>query len=127
MAFQCVIVTPERQLLDEKVEQVIVPAHDGEMGVLTDRAPMLTQLGVGKLRADTVSGASKTYYVEGGVVQMNGDKLTVLTDKAIPVEELSAAAAQKELADATAAPADQLGRTAAIQRAQAKVRLATAK
>ena len=39
MAFQCTIVTPEHQVLDESVRQAIVPAHDGLIGILTDRAP----------------------------------------------------------------------------------------
>ena len=38
MAFHVVIVTPEQQVLDESVSQAILPAHDGEIGVLTDRA-----------------------------------------------------------------------------------------
>ena len=49
MAFQCVIVTPEAQVFDESVTQAIVPAHDGQIGILTDRAPLLVKLGVGAL------------------------------------------------------------------------------
>src|SRR3954471_15209303 len=52
MAFQCTIVTPEQQLLDESARQAIIPAHDGLIGVLTDRAPLLVKLGVGKLEVD---------------------------------------------------------------------------
>ena len=47
MAFQCVIVTPEQQALDESVTQAILPAHDGLIGILTDRAPLLVKLGLG--------------------------------------------------------------------------------
>ena len=38
MPFHVVIVTPEHQVLDETVSQAILPAHDGEIGILTDRA-----------------------------------------------------------------------------------------
>jgi len=41
MSFHCVVVTPEQQAADETVSQVILPAHDGEIGILTDRAPCL--------------------------------------------------------------------------------------
>jgi F0F1-type ATP synthase epsilon subunit len=46
MGFQCVIVTPEHQVLDENILQAILPAHDGLMGILTDRAPLLVKLGL---------------------------------------------------------------------------------
>ena len=39
MAFKCIIVTPEQQALDESATQAIVPAWDGQVGILTDRAP----------------------------------------------------------------------------------------
>jgi len=131
MAFNCVIVTPEKQLLDEKVSQVILPAHDGEMGILTGRAPILVKLGIGRLRADVITGGSRSYYVEGGVAQMKGEKLTIITDNAIPVDELDADAAKAELDAATARQVqDQAGATARardIQRAQVKQRLAGAR
>src|SRR6185295_19537945 len=101
MSFNCVIVTPEQKLLDEKVSQVILPAHDGEMGILTGRAPILVKLGIGRLRADVSGGHSHAYYVEGGVAQMRGDKLTIITDNAIPVSDLNAATAKTELDAAT--------------------------
>jgi F-type H+-transporting ATPase subunit epsilon len=69
MAFQCVVVTPDVQLFDAQVSQVILPAHDGQMGILTDRAPMLARLGLGQLRVDVAGGASQTFLVDGGVAQ----------------------------------------------------------
>ena len=44
MAFKCVVVTPEQQMFDETITQAIVPAHDGKVGILTDRAPLLVKL-----------------------------------------------------------------------------------
>jgi hypothetical protein len=41
MSFQCTVVTPEQQVMDETVTQAILPAHDGQLGVLTNRAPIL--------------------------------------------------------------------------------------
>ncbi len=125
MAFNCVIVTPEHQLLNEKATQAIVPAHDGEIGILTDRSPLLVKIGVGRMRVDVVGGKSVSYYVEGGVAQMNDNKLTVLTDHAVAVSELSAEAARKDLADATAKAPTDATRSASIQRARVKQRLAT--
>ncbi len=85
MSFQCTIVTPEQQALDEPVEQAIIPAHDGLIGILTDRAPLLARLGKGPLRVDLPGGKQKIFQVEGGVAQMRDNKLTVLTTVAKPV------------------------------------------
>jgi F-type H+-transporting ATPase subunit epsilon len=128
MAFHCVIVTPEHQILDERVSQVILPAHDGEMGILSGRAPILVKLGVGRLRVDVAGGRSASFFVDGGVAQMKDDRLTVLTDDAVPVEELDPAAARTEMDAATAlaadTPAAAAERNHAIERARAKQRLA---
>jgi F-type H+-transporting ATPase subunit epsilon len=102
MAFQCVIVTPEQQVLDEKVAQAILPAHDGEVGILTGRAPLLVKLGVGALRLDLASGQKRTLFVDGGIAQMKDNRLTILTRQAMPPEELDAEAAKAEFNEAAA-------------------------
>ena len=66
MAFQCVVVTPEQQVLDESITQAIVPGHDGLIGILTDRAPLLTKLGLGPLRIDHANGSKSYFFIQGG-------------------------------------------------------------
>jgi F-type H+-transporting ATPase subunit epsilon len=104
MAFQCVIVTPEQQVLDESVTQVIVPAHDGQIGILTDRAPLLVKLGLGPLRIDAAGAGAGTrvLFVEGGIAQMKDNRLTILTNEAIPANEIDAETARAEYAEADA-------------------------
>ncbi len=102
MAFQATIVTPEEQTFDQTVTQAILPAHDGEIGILTGRAPLLVQLGQGALRLDLTGGQRQVFYVEGGVAQMKDNRLTILTSQAIRPETISREAAQAELAEATA-------------------------
>src|SRR5437588_12841223 len=102
MAFQCVVVTPEQQLIDEPITQAIVPGHDGLVGILTDRAPLLMKLGIGALRIDRAGGAKSYYFVDGGVAQMKDNRLTILTTEAIASAELDAEAARAEDAEATA-------------------------
>jgi F-type H+-transporting ATPase subunit epsilon len=128
MAFQCVIVTPEQQALDESATQAIIPAHDGLIGILTDRAPLLVKLGLGPLRLDLAAGQQRLFLVDGGVAQMKDNRLTVLTDNAIPVEEINAETARAEYAEAEARiPTD--AKTAAarqrqMNRAKVKQRMA---
>ena len=102
MAFRCTIVTPEEQVLDESLTQAILPAHDGLLGILTDRAPLLAKLGQGPLRVDLAGGQSRHYYVEGGIAQMKDNRLTILTNEVTPANEIDAEAARAEYAEAVA-------------------------
>ena len=101
MSFNVVIVTPEQQVLDQSVTQAILPAHDGEIGILTGRAPLLVKLGQGRFQLDMQGGRKRVLYVEGGIAQMKDNKLTVLTQMAVPAEEINAEAARAEYAEAT--------------------------
>lgn len=101
MPFQCVVVTPEAQLLDLPITQAIVPAHDGLVGILTDRAPLLVKLGTGVLRIDLPNGQSRQFFLDGGVAQMKDNKLTILSTEAIAAENISGEAARAELDQAT--------------------------
>jgi F-type H+-transporting ATPase subunit epsilon len=102
MAFQCTLVTPEQQILDEQITQAIVPAHDGLVGILTDRAPILLQLGTGPLRIDLAGGQRRYFFVDGGVAQMKDNKLTILSTEAKPASEIDAETARAVYAEAAA-------------------------
>jgi F-type H+-transporting ATPase subunit epsilon len=104
MSFQCTIVTPEQQAFDASVTQVILPAFDGQLGVLTDRAPLLAKLGAGPLRIDVAGqgGGTRYFFVDGGVAQMKDNKLTVLTNEATPAADIDTDAARAEYAEAAA-------------------------
>jgi F-type H+-transporting ATPase subunit epsilon len=102
MAFQCVVVTPEQQVLDEQVAQAIVPAHDGLVGFLTGRSPMLVKLAPGTLRVDVAGGGRRFFYVDGGVAQMKDNRLTILSKEAAPADQIDVEAARAEFAEAQA-------------------------
>jgi F-type H+-transporting ATPase subunit epsilon len=102
MSFRCVVVTPEQQTLDETVTQAVLPAHDGLIGILTDRSPLLVKLGAGPLRVDITGGQSRTYFIDGGIAQMKSNNLTILTNEAILPQDINAEAARAELAEAQA-------------------------
>jgi F-type H+-transporting ATPase subunit epsilon len=82
MAFSCVLVTPEQQVLDESLTQAIIPAADGLLGILSDRAPLLAKLGKGPLKLDLASGQTRKFQINGGIAQMKDNKLTILTPSA---------------------------------------------
>lgn len=136
-SFNCRVITPEAKILDEAVVQAILPAWDGQMGFLVDRAPVVTKLGIGELRLDFPDsggseGGSRSYFVEDGFAHMIGNNLTILAGAAIPEERLSESEAQAELAEALARRTDDLPPQEAEkvrrqrERAQAKVSMARA-
>lgn len=131
MSFQCTIVTPEQQLLDQSVTQAILPAHDGQIGILTSRAPLLVKLGLGKLQIDLAGGRRQTYLVDGGIAQMKDNKLTVLTAAAWAPQEIDAADARAEYEAAlNSRPTDERGvqeRQRKLNRAKLKQEMAGAK
>jgi F-type H+-transporting ATPase subunit epsilon len=102
MAFACTVVTPEQQRFDGQVSQAIVAAHDGLLGILTNRAPLLVKLGVGPLRLDTADGPKLYFFIDGGVAQMKDNRLTILTGEATPASEVDYEAARAAYAEATA-------------------------
>src|SRR5256885_13558178 len=89
LRMQCIIVTPEATVLDEPAEFVALPLYDGEIGIAPQHAPMLGRLGYGEMRVKQ-GGASKRYYVDGGFVEVAGDVVSVLTQRAVPADKLSA-------------------------------------
>jgi len=117
-----VVVTPERTLLDEPVSALRFPLFDGQIGILPSRAPLVGRLGYGELKVDLVSGKSASYFIDGGFVQVKGPVVSILTNAAIPAEELNRAKAQAELEAAMQLPAQTDLEFAAKDRAQERAR-----
>src|ERR1051325_10774577 len=93
---QCVVVTPEKALLDETVDAVVLPMFDGELGVLPGRAPMIGRLGCGELRTQRGTQTHR-YFIDSGFAQVRSNVVTVLTARAIKAEDINVEAAKNEL------------------------------
>ena len=122
MSFQCTLVTPEQQVLDEQIQQAIVPGHDGLMGILTGRSPLLMKLGTGTLRIDLPGGQKRYFFVDGGVAQMKDNKLTILSTDAAPASAINAETARAEYAEAEARKPTDAKTTADRQHQMARAR-----
>ena len=120
--FKVSVVTPEREVLAAEARFVALPAHDGEVGILTRRAPLLVQLGAGLLRVEEASGAKRVLFVAGGFAQMVDDKLTLLTEEARDPAALSANAAAAQLGEAQALPERSAAEVTRKERAVARAR-----
>lgn len=124
--FHCQLITPDAALLDTQASSVVLPAHDGEIGILRNRAPLLCKLGIGELRVTTTDGLGR-FYVEGGFAHVADNEVTVLTPQALPAGQIDAAVVEKELAELhsrSAGPEQAAQFRLAQQRAAAKLRVA---
>lgn len=101
--FHCSVITPERAVLEADATFVAFPAHDGEVGILPGRAPLLYKLGAGELRVQSPQG-NQVLFIDGGFAQMVEDRLTLLTEVAKKIEEIDPAAVEKQLAEAHGMP-----------------------
>jgi F-type H+-transporting ATPase subunit epsilon len=121
----CELITPDRSVLDTKATSVVFPAHDGEVGVLRNRAPLLFKMGIGVCRIST-AGQTKRYYVDGGFARMLNNCLTLLTEDARSADEIDRPAAEQALSEArdrsATDTASQEERRRAIQRASAQIK-----
>jgi F-type H+-transporting ATPase subunit epsilon len=96
------IVSPEKLLLSRPVDMVVIPAAEGEMGVLVNHAPMIVLLRGGIVRLYQGDAVTDRLFVSGGFAEVTPERVTVLANEAIPLPELSRGEAERRLAAAQA-------------------------
>ena len=78
------VISPERVLFEGEADSVIAPAFDGEVGILSQHAPMMTLLGTGELRLSGGTAGGQRFRIEGGFLQVVDDQVRVVTERASP-------------------------------------------
>ncbi len=123
------VITPERKVLDTEATSVVFPQHDGLVGILKDRAPLVCELGIGVLRIETAGAGPKEFFIDGGFAQVCSNNVSILTQKAVPAEDITRAAADKAFTEASALPMktdEQFAEhQAAVERARVQQKLAS--
>ncbi len=117
-SIRLVVITPEHEVLQETTDAVVIPAHDGELGVLTDRAPLMCELGIGQLRYHAAH-ITRRLFIDGGFAQVNENRVIVLTSRAIMAEDISpelVAEAERIAAEATGHDAEAVAAREQAQR-----------
>lgn len=100
--FKFELVSPERLLVSEDVDEVIVPGAEGDFTMLVNHAPFIAMLRPGILRVPNLKGKEARFYVGGGFAEAGPDKLTVLAEISMPLEEFTAGRLDAELHQAEA-------------------------
>ena len=82
------LVSPERSLASLQVREVQIPGADGDLTAMPDHSPLITTLRPGVLKIEGPEGSAE-YLVSGGFAEINGESLSVLAEKAMPVAEVT--------------------------------------
>ena len=101
---RCVVVSPEATVLETDAQFVALPLADGEVGIGLRHSPLIGRLGYGEMRI-VEADQTRSYYVDGGFVQVIDNVVSVLTGNAVPTDELDADLAAERLAEAQKTPA----------------------
>lgn len=101
MTFKFELVSPERVLMSENVQQVVLPGSDGDFAVLVGHAPVISTLRPGVLDV-TAAGGNKRIFVKGGFAEVEPDRLTVLAERAYDVADMNSERIAGELQSAEA-------------------------
>lgn len=93
------LVSPEKLLISQPVEMVVVPGAEGYFGVLPRHAPLISTLIPGVIQIYEGGQIKERIFVAGGFAEVTEDRCTVLADEAIPLAELDRAAIEQRLKD----------------------------
>jgi F-type H+-transporting ATPase subunit epsilon len=121
------ILTPERRVLQAQADSVVVPAAEGELGILPDHTPLVAQLQPGEIRMRTGSD-TQVFAVSGGFVEVQNNHVVILAETAEMAHEIDVERARQSAERAKAAlrapsgPVDIAQAEATLRRALARLR-----
>ena len=87
------IVSAEGEIFSGAASMVFAPGTDGELGIAPRHAPLLTLLKAGEVRVQTPDGQEQQFFIGGGALEIQPNKVTVLADTALRAKDLDEAAA----------------------------------
>ena len=120
---RCDIVSAEEEIYSGPVSMVVATGEMGELGIAPKHAPLITRLKPGQVRVILPNGEEQLFYVSGGILEVQPQVVTVLTDTAIRGKDLDEAAAKKAKEEAERILAN---RSEAMEVAEAQAQLAQA-
>ena len=87
--FKVEILNPEKSFLSkEEVREVVVPAFEGDMGILKDHISIISFLKPGLVRVVDATSAEETYYVEDGIIEFKNNCLSILTSNIFDIKKI---------------------------------------
>jgi len=92
---QCNIVSAEREIFSGLATMVIVSGEIGELGIAPSHAPLITRIKPGQVRVLNGDAPEQHFYVSGGILEVQPDLVTVLSDTALRASDIDEAQAQQ--------------------------------
>jgi F-type H+-transporting ATPase subunit epsilon len=122
--FNVDIVSAEGQVYSGAADLVVAPAVEGEIGITPHHTPLLTQMSPGEVRIQSGGKDIETLFVDGGILEIQAQQVTILSDIALRGADLDEAAAEaaREAAEANLASSNSQG----VAEAQATLAIALA-
>ena len=100
MSFKIEIVSPEKIFVSkENVKEVVLPAYEGEMGILKDHISIISFLKPGIIKVYNSDNKEDNFYIEDGMVEFNNNCLIVLTSKILDIKNLEKSEINKMISD----------------------------
>ena len=100
MSFKIEIVSPEKIFVSkENVKEVVIPAYEGEMGILKDHISIISFLKPGIIKVYNSDNKEDNFYIEDGMVEFNNNCLIVLTSKILDIKNLEKSEINKMISD----------------------------
>jgi F-type H+-transporting ATPase subunit epsilon len=99
--FEFELVSPEKLLVSQAAEMVVVPGAEGDFGVLPRHAPFLSTVRPGVIAIYKGNAIQERIFVAGGFAEVTETRLTVLAQEAVPLAKIDRAAVEKNIADLT--------------------------
>lgn len=131
MPLQVDIVTPERLLISQEADMVVLPGAAGQMGVMAGHVPLLTTLAAGEIVLFRHNEEEEILAVSGGLAEVRPDQVTILADVAERAEEIDETRAEqarqraeRSLAERREGPLPSPVHLAALRRSQVRLRVA---
>jgi F-type H+-transporting ATPase subunit epsilon len=106
MPIELEIVSPARLVLSRSVDMVVMPGYEGDLAAMQNHAPMITLLRGGVIALYDGASVTNRFFVGGGFAEITPERCTILADDVVPVDELSADVARRNLEAAEAAWAE---------------------
>ena len=94
------LVSPERLLVSQPVEMVVVPGAEGDIGVLPGHAPLITNVRPGIIAVFEGSNVAQRIFVAGGFAEVTPERCTVLAESATMLEDIDRGAVEAEMRNA---------------------------
>jgi F-type H+-transporting ATPase subunit epsilon len=126
MPVQFELVTPERLLVSQEVDMVVVPGTEGNFGVLPGHAPLISTIRPGTVDIYAGNTITERIFVVGGIAEVTPERCTVLADEAMAPDSLDRAALDAELTEVEGnlpSLREQLGRATGTDRDRLAVEL----